>query len=128
MTELIDPNQESQYAWNANAEVWDARMGDDGNDFFNLLVWPKFDRFLVQYVVSSNLVEDLCFHYLPQPQLYFERPLQYYLNMGFENGFVLDGFVERAFPPEHRDPRPLSWGGQFSEIPPALVARMRLIA
>jgi len=62
----------------------------------------------------------------PKAQLYFERPLQHYLNLGFENGFVLDGFAERAFPPEHPAPHPLSWGGQFSEIPPVLVARMRL--
>src|SRR5512133_951515 len=35
----VDPNQFSRDAWNANAEVWDARMGDDGNDFFNVLCW-----------------------------------------------------------------------------------------
>ena len=28
-------NQFSREAWDANAEVWDARMGDEGNDFFN---------------------------------------------------------------------------------------------
>ena len=62
----------------------------------------------------------------PRPQLYFDRPLQYYLNLGFQNGFVLDGFEERAFPPGHPQPNPLSWGGKFSEIPPVLVARLRL--
>lgn len=61
----------------------------------------------------------------PRPQLYFERPLQYYLNLGFQNGFVLDGFEERAFPPEHPQGNPLSWGGKFCEIPPVLVARLR---
>jgi hypothetical protein len=30
-----DPNQFTRDAWEANAEVWDARMGDEGNDFFN---------------------------------------------------------------------------------------------
>ncbi len=63
----------------------------------------------------------------PEPQLYFDRPIQYYLNLGFKNGFVLDGFAERAFPPEQPSTDPLSWGGQFSEIPAVLVARMRLI-
>ncbi|MGC1378205.1 MAG: methyltransferase domain-containing protein [Anaerolineales bacterium] len=63
----------------------------------------------------------------PKPQIYFERPLQYYFKLGFENGFVLDGFEERAFPPDKPASAPLSWGGQFSEIPPVLVARMRLI-
>ncbi|HVM71253.1 MAG TPA: class I SAM-dependent methyltransferase [Anaerolineales bacterium] len=64
----------------------------------------------------------------PKPQLYFERPLQYYFNLGFRNGFVLDGFEECAFPPGHPQSKPLSWGGNFSEIPPVLVARLRLPA
>jgi 2-polyprenyl-3-methyl-5-hydroxy-6-metoxy-1,4-benzoquinol methylase len=64
----------------------------------------------------------------PRPQLYFERPLQYYLNLGFRNGFVLDGFEECAFPPGQPQSNPLSWGGNFSEIPPVLVARLRLPA
>jgi hypothetical protein len=63
----------------------------------------------------------------PKPQMYFERPLQYYLNLGFKNGFVLDGFAERAFPPDHAQTSPLGWGGKFSEIPPALIARFRKI-
>ena len=29
-----DPHQFTLDAWEANAEVWDARMGDEGNDFF----------------------------------------------------------------------------------------------
>lgn len=61
-----------------------------------------------------------------RPHMYFERPLQYYLNLGFQNGFVLDGFEERAFPPDAPQPSPLAWGGKFSEIPPALIARLRL--
>lgn len=64
----------------------------------------------------------------PVPQLYFERPLQFYFNIGFQNGFVLDGFEERAFPPGTYQKNPLSWGGNFSEIPPVLVVRMRLQA
>src|SRR5215207_8715564 len=41
-----DPNQFSREAWDANAEVWDARMGDEGNDFFNVLCWPVIASFL----------------------------------------------------------------------------------
>jgi 2-polyprenyl-3-methyl-5-hydroxy-6-metoxy-1,4-benzoquinol methylase len=63
----------------------------------------------------------------PTPQWYFDRPLQYYFNLGFQNGFVLDGFEERAFPPDHPQGSPLGWGGKFSEIPPVLVARLRLV-
>jgi len=77
--------------------------------------------------MNSYQARGLAMREQPQPQPYFERPLQYYLNTGFENGFVLDGFEERAFPPEHPASHPLSWGGQFSEIPPVLVARMRLL-
>jgi 2-polyprenyl-3-methyl-5-hydroxy-6-metoxy-1,4-benzoquinol methylase len=63
----------------------------------------------------------------PRPQLYFHRPLQGLLGAGLEVGFILDGLEERAFPPDHVSGRnPLSWGGNFSEIPPVLVARLRL--
>ena len=44
MTE--DPNQFSREAWDANAEVWDSRMGDEGNDFFRILQWPVIVSFL----------------------------------------------------------------------------------
>jgi len=260
-----DPNQFTRDAWEANADIWDARMGDDGNDFFNILCWPAiaalldpgsgrryldiacgngltsrrlaafeaqvtaFDfsanlieraksyenpNFLIEYRVidatdeeqllslgehtydsalsnmalfdiadleplfralpkllkpngtfvfslthpafnnasTVHVVEEvddegemkivysvkssrymtpyhargLALRNQPKPQIYFERPLQYYLNLGFQNGFVLDGFEERAFPPDHPQTSPLGWGGKFSEIPPVLVARLRL--
>lgn len=260
-------HNETRQAWEANAEVWDKRMGDEGNDFFNLLCWPALASFLpsksdahildiacgnglttrrlaemgyqvTAFDFSANLIEyakqrldkhglktslhvidatneaqllslgknkfdcalsnmalfDManieplfktlpqllkpggtfifsithpCFNnassmhvveemddgeikniyaiktsrYMtpysmrglalrnqPKPQVYFERPLQYYLNLGFKNGFILDGFEERAFPPETPQTTPLGWGGKFSEIPAALVIRMRLNA
>ena len=62
----------------------------------------------------------------PKPQLYFHRPLQVLLGAGFKAGLVLDDLEERAFPPDHPPGRsPLAWGGNFSEIPPVLVARLR---
>ena len=260
-------HNETHQAWEANAEVWDKRMGNEGNDFFNLLCWPALASFLpskpdahildiacgnglttrrlaemgyqvTAFDFSANLIEyskqrlndygskislhvvdatdeaqllslgigtfdcalsnmalfDManieplfqtlpqllkpggtfifsithpCFNnsssmhvveemddgeiktiyaiktsrYMtpysmrglalrnqPKPQVYFERPLQYYLNLGFKNGFILDGFEERAFPPETPQTTPLGWGGKFSEIPAALVIRMRLNA
>ena len=259
-----DPNQFSHEAWDANAEVWDARMGDEGNDFFNILCWPVMVSFLgaqpgehildmacgngltsrrlaalganvtafdfsaelirlassrpnpdsrITYRVldatdesalsslgehsfdsalcnmalfdvadleplfrtlptllkpdgvfvfslthpafnnasTVHVVEEvddggeiktvysvktsrymtsyhakgLALRNQPKPQMYFERPLQYYFNLGFQNGFVMDAFAERAFPPEHPQSTPLGWGGKFSEIPPALVGRLR---
>jgi 2-polyprenyl-3-methyl-5-hydroxy-6-metoxy-1,4-benzoquinol methylase len=265
MPEPLSPHDETRAAWNANAEIWDARMGNEGNDFFRILQWPVITEFLnVQpgqkildiacgngltsrklaelgadvtafdfsveliklakaransprisyhtldatdenvllalgertfdsalcnmalfdmaeieplfralpkllkpggcFVFSithpafnnascTHLVEEVfdegqlktvysvkISHYItpyqqrgvalrnqPKAQFYFERPLQDYLNLGFKYGFVLDGFAERAFPPETPASHPLSWGGQFSEIPPVLVARMRLV-
>ena len=271
----LSANEETRLAWNANAEVWDARMGDGGNDFFRLLQWPAITRLLdtrawsptdpprildiacgngltsrrlaalgaevIAFDFSAELIKRaegrarefdhpiayhildatdelallglgegtfdlaLCnmalfdiadirplFHALPKllkpgaafvfslthpafnnssavhimeesdiegeirtvfsvkisryinpyaarglalrsqpkPQLYFERPLQDYLNLGFENGFALDGFEERAFPADATATQKslLEWGGNFSEIPPVLVARLRLRA
>jgi len=259
-----NPNQTSKDAWNANAEIWDSRMGDDGNDFFNDLCWPVLASFLnpkpdsnildiacgnglasrrlaafganvTAFDFSENLIEkakarsnpdgrisyhivdatdestllalgekkfdsalsnmalfdmaniETLFQTLPRllktngivafsimhpcfnnsssirlaeewdngrintryavkisrymtpyhteglafrnqdkPHLYFERPIQYYMNIGFQNGFIVDGFEERAFPPNHPHSNPLSWGGKFSEIPLVLVMRMRL--
>ncbi len=63
----------------------------------------------------------------PQAQLYFHRPLQTLLSAGFRVGFVLDGLEERAFPSDMESKHPLSWSGRYSEIPPVLVARLRLI-
>jgi 2-polyprenyl-3-methyl-5-hydroxy-6-metoxy-1,4-benzoquinol methylase len=259
-----DPNQISREAWDANAEHWDSRMGDEGNDFFNLLCWPVLASFLdpqpdsqildiacgngltsrrlaatganvTAFDFSANLIEKgkgrpnpdarISYHVMdatdeaqlfslgerkfdsalsnmalfdmpeieplfkalsrllkpngifvfslmhpafnnpsvalmaeewddgqiqtryavkvpryinqfqsqgnalrnqPKPQLYFHRPIKDYLNLAFQNGFVLDGFDERAFPPEHPQSVTLGWGGKFSEIPPALIVRMRL--
>jgi SAM-dependent methyltransferase len=259
-------NEFSRQAWEANAEVWDSRMGDQGNDFFNVLCWPILASFLdpqpgrhyldiacgngltsrrlaalgaqvTAFDFSANLIEranarenpnslinyhvidatneqqllslgiqsfdaalsnmalfdmadietlfrilpnllkpngtfvfslthpafnnassmhvaeemdfegeiktvysvkvsrymtpyqakGLALRNQPQPQMYFERPLRYYLNIGFQNGFVLDGFEERAFPPESPQTFPLGWGGKFSEIPPVLIVRMRKV-
>ena len=76
--------------------------------------------------MASYHAKGLALHGQPKPQMHFERPLQYYLNLGFRNGFVLDGFEERAFPPATPQTFPLGWGGNFSEIPPVLVAWFRL--
>jgi 2-polyprenyl-3-methyl-5-hydroxy-6-metoxy-1,4-benzoquinol methylase len=259
-----ESNQFSRAAWEANAEHWDARMGDDGNDFFNVLCWPILDSYLdvqpgqhildiacgngltsrrlarlgasvTAFDFSANLIEkakarsislqsqisyhildatdeqallslgagkfdsvlsnmalfdmpeiEPLFHVLPKllkpngsfvfslmhpafnnpsatllaeewddgqiqtryavkvaryinqfqsqglalrnqpkPQLYFHRPIKDYMNIAFQNGFILDGFEERAFPPEHPQFATLGWGGSFSEIPPVLIARFR---
>ena len=268
MSDLNDLNKETHEAWEENADVWDNRMGDEGNEFFNVLCWPALASLLdlrpdshildiacgnglttrrlgelgaqvTAFDFSSNLIEKaktrlanqatrINFHVIdatnesqllslgenkfdsalsnmalfdmadietlfrtlprllkpngafvfsithpafnnassahvveeiddhgemkityaiktsryitpfhqrglalrnqPKPQVYFDRPLQYYLNLGFQNGFVLDGFEERAFPPEIPQSHPLGWGGKFSELPAVIVARMRLVS
>ena len=263
---IDDLNHETREAWNANAEVWDARMGDEGNDFFNLLCWPVLASLLdpkpdsqildiacgngltsrrlaalgaqvTAFDFSTNLIEKakarstnyvsrityqlmdatdesallalgerkfdsalsnmalfdiadieplfralskllkpngvfvfslmhpafnnpstalmaeewddgelhtryavkvsryinqfqsagLALRNQPKPQIYFHRPIKDYMNIAFKNGFILDGFDERAFLPDHPQNFPLGWGGKFSEIPPVLIARMRLM-
>ncbi len=64
----------------------------------------------------------------PQPHIYFHRSLETLFRVGLHTGFVIDGLEERAFPPGHPDSRsPLHWSGAFSEIPPVMVVRMRLL-
>jgi 2-polyprenyl-3-methyl-5-hydroxy-6-metoxy-1,4-benzoquinol methylase len=89
---------------------------------FKTVYSVKVSRYMTPYVAHG-----VAMYNQPRPQLYFERPLQYYFNLGFRNGFVLDGFEERAFPPGIPQTNPLGWGGLFSEIPPVLVARLRLL-
>ncbi|HET7225715.1 MAG TPA: methyltransferase domain-containing protein [Candidatus Eisenbacteria bacterium] len=63
----------------------------------------------------------------PVPHPYFERPLSLVLAPFLRAGLVLDGLEERSFSSDapRRDEGIVSWSGQFSEIPPVLVARMR---
>lgn len=45
MSRNDEDNLEVQRAWNANAAFWDARMAD-GNEFFNILIWPAVKSLL----------------------------------------------------------------------------------
>lgn len=68
----------------------------------------------------------LAMHGQPVPHPYFHRPLSLLLAPALAAGLMLDGLEERAFPPEDAGgATPLAWNGRFSEIPPALVARLR---
>jgi 2-polyprenyl-3-methyl-5-hydroxy-6-metoxy-1,4-benzoquinol methylase len=78
--------------------------------------------------LSPTVAQAVAMRGQPKPQLVFHRPLQVLLGAGLDAGFVLDGLEERAFPPDHpAGKNPLGWGPNFSEIPPVLVARMRLV-
>jgi 2-polyprenyl-3-methyl-5-hydroxy-6-metoxy-1,4-benzoquinol methylase len=64
----------------------------------------------------------------PKPHLYFHRPIHLLLGEAFRVGFVLNGLEEPAFPAHYLNDYLLSWGGNFSEIPPVLVVRLKLLA
>ena len=62
----------------------------------------------------------------PTPHPYFHRSIADLLRAGLEAGFVVDALEEPSFPPDHPPgSTALSWGGQFHELPPVLVVRMR---
>lgn len=63
----------------------------------------------------------------PTPHFYYHRPLCNLLGSAFAAGFVLDGLLEPAFPPNDGADKagPLSWAS-FTQIPPILSARLRL--
>jgi SAM-dependent methyltransferase len=62
----------------------------------------------------------------PEPHYYFHRPLHVLLGEAFRAGLVLDGLEEPAFPVSDDKPRAgsLAWQN-YTEIPPALVVRLR---
>jgi 2-polyprenyl-3-methyl-5-hydroxy-6-metoxy-1,4-benzoquinol methylase len=62
----------------------------------------------------------------PEPHYYFHRPLHVLLGEAFRAGLVLDGLEEPAFPPSNDETRSRSLAWQnYTEIPPAFVARLR---
>ncbi len=61
----------------------------------------------------------------PEPHYYFHRPLSELLNECFRAGFVMDGIQEPAFAEGSESKRALGWGN-YQQIPPVLVARMRV--
>jgi len=60
----------------------------------------------------------------PLTQWYFDRPISQLFGACFRHGFVLDGMEEPVLSPE--DVGPGSTTAVFVEVPPVLVARMRL--
>lgn len=81
----------------------------------------KISRYLTPYTQVGLAMPGQ-----PVAHPYFHRPLSALLAPAFEVGFVLDAIEERAFPPEYiGGSTALSWNGRFSEIPAALVVRMR---
>jgi len=58
MTQTDDQNMEAQRVWNTNAAFWNERMAE-GNDFFNVLVWPAVEK-LLQPLEGGRLLDVAC--------------------------------------------------------------------
>jgi hypothetical protein len=77
--------------------------------------------------MSSDIKPGIAIAGQPALHPYFHRPLYKLLGAGFAAGMRIDALEERAFPASHPSgTHALSWGGNFSEIPPILVARMTI--
>lgn len=89
--------------------------------------WTTLYSVKVNGYIRSTVARGAAIIGQPKPQVYFHRPLHVLLGAAFEAGFVLDGLEEPTFPPDHPPGRhPLRWGRNYWQIPPVLVARMRL--
>jgi 2-polyprenyl-3-methyl-5-hydroxy-6-metoxy-1,4-benzoquinol methylase len=81
----------------------------------------KTSRYLTPFTQAGLAMREQ-----PVPHPYFHRPLGALFAPAFNAGLVLDAIEECAFPPDNTgDSTPFAWSGRFSEIPAALVARMR---
>lgn len=80
----------------------------------------------VKGYLKSSKVRGLALENQSQPHIYFHRPLHSLLNTAFKFGFVLDGLEEPAFSEEiAARSNAIGWS-RFSEIPPVIVARLRI--
>lgn len=81
----------------------------------------KISRYLTPYSQVG-----LAMHEQPVPHLYFHRPLSVLLGPALEAGLAMDAIEERSFPSQQlHGVSPFSWNGHFSEIPAALIVRLR---
>lgn len=80
----------------------------------------------VKSYLKPTQTRGLALENQPQPHIYFHRPLHLLLNTAFKFGFVLDGLEEPAFTEEiAARSNGINWS-RFNEIPPVIVARLRI--
>jgi 2-polyprenyl-3-methyl-5-hydroxy-6-metoxy-1,4-benzoquinol methylase len=99
------------------------QMGEveDQEGTFETTYSVKVSRYLTSFTRFGAAM-----HEQPVPHPCFHRSLGALIRPGLDVGFVLDALEECAFSPGHpAGTTALSWGGQFCEIPPVLVVRMR---
>ena len=107
--------------FNSNAMRMVAEQEDRGGELVTTFALKMTDYLDVPPGKGVGMRGEPVAHY------YFHRPLHVLFGACFRAGFVLDGLEEPAFPPSERGPRLLSWT-TYAHIPPALIARMRLLA
>jgi 2-polyprenyl-3-methyl-5-hydroxy-6-metoxy-1,4-benzoquinol methylase len=81
-------------------------------------------RVTVSTYIHPKAAKGVAMKGQPAPQYYFDRPISALFNTCFKSGFALDGIEEPAFRVSADDGR-ANWSN-ITEIPPVLVARMRL--
>ena len=54
-----DLSDDTKAIWDRNAEVYDRRMGDDGNDWYNVLIRPATER-LLQVESGERVLDVAC--------------------------------------------------------------------
>jgi 2-polyprenyl-3-methyl-5-hydroxy-6-metoxy-1,4-benzoquinol methylase len=93
----------------------------DREGAFEMTYSVKVSRYLTPYTQVGAAM-----HGQPVPHPYFHRSLTTLVGAGLRAGLVLDGLEEPAFPASYSGgTTALSWSGNFSEIPPVVVIRMR---
>ncbi len=56
---LQEQNNQTKDAWNAIADLWDERMGNEGNDFHRLLIWPSTEK-LLRWKTDIRVLDIAC--------------------------------------------------------------------
>jgi 2-polyprenyl-3-methyl-5-hydroxy-6-metoxy-1,4-benzoquinol methylase len=79
----------------------------------------------VSSYISPSIGKGVALEGQPVVQWYFHRPISALFDVWFAHGFVLDGMGEPVL--ARGSVRPKSTSGVFVDVPPILVARMRLL-
>ena len=59
ISDIMQANEHTRSVWNTNAAFWNERMGDEGNDFVNMLIWPATER-LLQLQPGQRVLDIAC--------------------------------------------------------------------
>jgi 2-polyprenyl-3-methyl-5-hydroxy-6-metoxy-1,4-benzoquinol methylase len=107
-------------AFNSNNPVFFAEQADQAGRIVTTY-GLKIDAYLdVPPTKGAGALDE------PAPHYYYHRPLHELLGEAFSAGLVLDALEEPAFHPGNDNPvRVLSWSS-LPQIPPVLIARLRL--